>query len=692
MRSVVVAVAAIATLVMGSGAAHAGAYLFAGESNPDVIAHPKGYLGTGGEVSVSVCVDPAYPHAADSDISVQNLVATFNAMLPTTGNLLLGGSNNISSGFIDVESTLVHEVGHCLGLAHPNLATESGLTGNDRNYTKAANGVDNVYGLDPGGDGVIGSSDDGRGDDVNLHWFQMANNNPFTIAGTVDVSSYSRNLAALPSGHLFATNADRTVSTLFGASNTEAVMQQGAFTDEDQRRLNHDDVATLRYAMSGLDENAGTGDDYTLVLTSAGQTSACDIVIRFDSVSSFASCSVGGSFLNGTHARITSASISVNTAYNWFFNDEYSFPTPTPTGTPTPTATATATPTPTATATLTATPTVTVTATPTVTATASPTVTPTPTTTATATVTPTATPTVSPTPTPTATSTAPTATPTPTVTPTATATVTPTVTATPTATPTPSETARQTCTPPPAPTGPTPTPVSEEAVVCQRVIAKEASRLVSARVRALHKCEDRKLAGRLPAGTVCDADPKTATKLAKAASKLVKKIAARCGGDDGVCDGDLSEESPAALGFAAVCPDFGASGCSFGIFDCADATACVECIASVATTRSTSGLFDSMVAADPDVAKDLNKCQRTIGREAARLAAARDKTVQKCWDGRLRGKHGDLCPDSAAVPGSNGRKAADKIQKAERRYVTRICRACGGADKTCDDSLVSGPA
>ena len=103
-----------------------------------------------------------------------------------------------------------------------------------------------------------------------------------TIESTVDASTYSRDLADLPVGDLFAANADRDVTAALGFPDTEAVMQQGQFIDEDQRALNHDDVATLRLGMAGLDETAGTADDYTLTLTYAGMTTACDIVLDFD--------------------------------------------------------------------------------------------------------------------------------------------------------------------------------------------------------------------------------------------------------------------------------------------------------------------------------------------------------------------------------------------------------------------------
>ncbi len=301
---------------------HAGSYIFAGEANGvDLITHPIGYTGTGGVVSISVGIDPSSPNAADMVISVQNIIAVFNGLQVTTDNLSLGGDNNIPSGFVDFESVALHEFGHAVGLAHCNLASESGLSGANQNFTKATDGANNSWNLDAGTDGVNGSSDDIRGDDVNLHWFKIADNNPFTIAGTVDGSTYSRDVGDLPGSHNFPANADRTVATLLGVSGTEAIMQQGSFSDEAQRTLAADDVATFRLAMAGLDEVAGTADDYTVSFSYAGLTTSADIVLKFDnSQTGFAVTSSGGSFLGG-HVVVTSADIYFNTGFSWFFND-----------------------------------------------------------------------------------------------------------------------------------------------------------------------------------------------------------------------------------------------------------------------------------------------------------------------------------------------------------------------------------
>jgi hypothetical protein len=100
-------------------------------------------------------------------------------------------------------------------------------------------------------------------------------------------------------------------------------MQQGTFFDEAQRTLVHDDVATLLYAASGLDELAGTADDYSIQIEYGGiSNSNCDVSLAFTGTSSLAFCSTGGVFMGPGHARITSASIEFGNAFSWFFNTD----------------------------------------------------------------------------------------------------------------------------------------------------------------------------------------------------------------------------------------------------------------------------------------------------------------------------------------------------------------------------------
>jgi hypothetical protein len=267
-------------------------------------------------------------------IPTQNAVNTWNNLVATTPNLLFSASNNIPPGEIDFESTLLHELGHCIGLAHVNVATESGLGAGDDDYTKSTDGnldgINNTtadFNLGQGPDGIRGSSDDQRGDDFNLHFFRKSNNNPFTIGTVIDRTTYSQSLADLPVGHSYAANADRSVGALLGTPNTEAVMQQGSFFDEHQRRLNHDDVASIRYAMSGWDELEGTADDYTFTLNYVGLTTACDIPVAFNNAqSTFAVCASGaninsGGPIHGIHATMTTTNVYMNDGFLWFFND-----------------------------------------------------------------------------------------------------------------------------------------------------------------------------------------------------------------------------------------------------------------------------------------------------------------------------------------------------------------------------------
>jgi hypothetical protein len=300
-----------------------GVFMLAERLDVNIITHPVGYTGAGRELPVTVGIKAGTPNSFEMVIPLLNAIRVWNELIPTWGNVNKTGSN-VPPGQFDFESVLLHELGHCIGLDHPNLASESGLSGADRDYTKTTRGADGVYNLDPGTDGVIGSNDDQRGDDVNLHWFRKANNNPFTIEPKVDRTTYSRDLFDLPPGHLYAATGSLRVANLFGLTNSEAVMQQGISTGEAHRTLNADDVATLRLAMSGFDSLAGTTDDYTVFLEFAGFTDNADIVVRFGNAqqTTFAACEISAveSRSNSGHFVITKGDIYFRDDINWFFN------------------------------------------------------------------------------------------------------------------------------------------------------------------------------------------------------------------------------------------------------------------------------------------------------------------------------------------------------------------------------------
>ena len=65
---------------------------------------------------------------------------------------------------------------------------------------------------------------------------------------------------------------------------------------------------------------------------------------------------------------------------------------------------------------------------------------------------------------------------------------------------------------------------------CRAAITKLAAAYDGARLAALARCEEAIVRGKLPPGTVCTTDPKTAAALAKAAGKLASGVGKACGG------------------------------------------------------------------------------------------------------------------------------------------------------------------
>lgn len=328
--------ALVAGLLLLPGVAAAGAFIFtepfgSQPERPDAITHPQVYTGIGGElVDLTVCLDRSVNSSltAQAEPAVIKAVETFNRGRSLgANNYALNAATDIPSGF-DFESVLLHELGHCQGLNHPNHASESGLSDPQANGTKSLRGSNGVFDQGAGPDGIHGSRDDVRGDDVNLHWYIRGQNNPGLFLERADASTMARTLGFLPSGHAFAANADRTVMAALGFPNSEAVMQQGTPPREAKRHLHHDDLMTLRLARSGLDRSQGTADDYRYRLRYVGRlsnpgNSACNIRIRIDSSTGFAVCAVSGIGI-GTAAnnafRITDAQIAMNSSVNWYYS------------------------------------------------------------------------------------------------------------------------------------------------------------------------------------------------------------------------------------------------------------------------------------------------------------------------------------------------------------------------------------
>lgn len=323
LRALCICVAVLAVLLVGE--AYSGVYVFSDlVGNAELITHPPGFDGSANEVVVSVCIDPSSEAREELVVPVENAVRTWNGLEATTGNRILGNDNDVPNDQIDVESVLLHEIGHCFGLDHPNLDNNSGVPHNQRRHTNSEPGANAALDLDAGADGVPGSSLDERGDDVNRHWFAMAHNDPFVVEEVVDESTYSVVLSDLPADHLFAANANPSVGHLLGYPDSESVMKQGMAVGGTTRELAGDDVAMVRLASAGLDRTEGTPDDYEMVVEFVGETDQCDIPVKMGG-NTFAYCTSGGTSVDGSdHYAVTAAGVYLGSQsqFNWYFNDE----------------------------------------------------------------------------------------------------------------------------------------------------------------------------------------------------------------------------------------------------------------------------------------------------------------------------------------------------------------------------------
>ncbi len=228
---------------------------------------------------------------------------------------------------------------------------------------------------------------------------------------------------------------------------------------------------------------------------------------------------------------------------------------------------------------------------------------------------------------------------------------------------------------------------------CRGTISVAASAFLKADQKALERCREQIVAGRLPGDTICSGEPKTAAAIDRAHRKLSGAIAKACGGQDKTC-GTPDDETLASIGWdIGACPGL-FTGVYFALPDpfpikrpivycrgtiatCADIASCVSCLAD-ATVGQVSGLaYGQLKASDPKAQKALRKCQLTIGKESLKFLSLQSTALAKCWDAVRKGKGTGPCPD----PGDG--KAASAIAAAALTKATAICKACGGSDKSC---------
>lgn len=312
-------------LVVGSFAwgfaAQAGSFLrFISE--PEAVTHPTGYDGTSGHLAITVGIDPQTAISQELEVPVKNVITIYNGLHPTTGNM---DTSEVPGGEFDFETRLSYVMGLALGLGNSNLAVRAGSF-DDAAYTNSNEGPNGSFDLSPGADGIKGSADDLRNNDVNLVYFRKSDTDPFApLPAIVDSTTYSRNLADLPGTDTFPTSAGRDVGAALGYANTEGVMHQRFSPGESRRTLTADAVSTLRYGMAGLDELQGQGgDDYTFELQYAGMTTNADVVVTTNTSLSFFARVVYGAIdsLGDSHHAMTDVTIEVNPtpdAGDWYF-------------------------------------------------------------------------------------------------------------------------------------------------------------------------------------------------------------------------------------------------------------------------------------------------------------------------------------------------------------------------------------
>ncbi len=209
-------------------------------------------------------------------IAANNNLVTFPGGFPAgTPVKVVGGQS------YDLESLLLHELGHAIGLGHPNLANRAAaFLARGTASTSGANGRFEVAGLD----GIVGNFNDNRGDDRSLHLVDR-DNNPFNANnGPIDKSTFFLDGPFATGG--FAQTPTREVASAGVAAtgfpalaNLEAVMVQGQPRLEAQRELTRDDLHGMSYLQSGPNQLLGgafAADDYVfdLLFNAAGVASA----------------------------------------------------------------------------------------------------------------------------------------------------------------------------------------------------------------------------------------------------------------------------------------------------------------------------------------------------------------------------------------------------------------------------------
>lgn len=229
---------------------------------------------------------------------------------------------------------------------------------------------------------------------------------------------------------------------------------------------------------------------------------------------------------------------------------------------------------------------------------------------------------------------------------------------------------------------------AQDPAKCRRAVVKNGQKYSSTVGKALQKCEEGRLKGKIT--TPCAADAKTQDKIGKAASKLAAGIDKACAGvalaDMGFAgqvdrcaggdrDGERCVDSfdcPDGGTCTPVdeCPTFlngrlpGDDACEIALGTPASVAECLECAANAKVGAVIDAFYGPLAALSAD--KAVQKCQIDIGKRTAKYFDAVEKALAKCEDALLNGKV-PSCPDA---------KTSDKIAKSLSKLEAAIAKTC----------------